>query len=321
MLGRLVDRYIIQNPEMHPAYVWGDCLPLLRGADLRLINLECVIAQSGQRWRPDSKTFHFRAHPRAIEFLKAARINFVSLANNHTLDYDTEALQECIGHLDHAKIAHAGAEKGDQARAPAFLQTPGTTVAIVAITDNEPEWNATESKLGVFYVKCEKSGLPEPYRTQVSRAVEKARSASDMVFVCAHVGSNWGRPSPETQALARELIDMGVDCYWGHSNHTPREVEIYKERPILYSTGDFIDDYAVDPVERNDLSFLYVLDWRDTGWTLTMYPTKINDFRANRAHGDEAGYVMNRTERFCRDIGTDTRREDETLIITSNTIS
>jgi poly-gamma-glutamate synthesis protein (capsule biosynthesis protein) len=315
MLGRLVNRYVIQNPKMDPAYVWGDCLPLLHQADLRLINLECVIAESGERWRPESKVFHFCARPRAIEFLKAARIDFVSLANNHTLDYNAQALDECIGLLERAPIAHAGAGRSDRAREPAFLHALGKTAAIVSITDNEPDWEVAGSKPGVFYVRCEEDGLPEPYRAQVSRAMEKARSSSDVVIVSAHVGSNWGRPSSETKALARQLIDMGADCYWGHSNHTPREVEIYRGRPILYSTGDFIDDYAVDPIERNDLSFLYMLDWRDTSWKLTMYPTKITDFQARRVHGDEACYVMNRIERFCRDVGTNITREDETLII------
>ena len=59
------------------------------------------------------------------------------------------------------------------------------------------------------------------------------------------------------------IICTGKDVYWGHSNHTPQGIELYKDKAILHSTGDFIDDYAVDPTERNDLSFLFQLDLQD----------------------------------------------------------
>jgi hypothetical protein len=54
---------------------------------------------------------------------------------------------------------------------------------------------------------------------------------------------------------------MGADIYWGHSNHIPQGIEIYKQNKIImYDCGDFIDDYAVDPMYRNDLSFIFLLN-------------------------------------------------------------
>ena len=64
----------------------------------------------------------------------------------------------------------------------------------------------------------------------------KARS---LVIISAHIGPNWGEPSPAMRRLAYELLDLGGDVYWGHSNHTPQGVEIYKDKVIMYSTGDF----------------------------------------------------------------------------------
>jgi len=52
-------------------------------------------------------------------------------------------------------------------------------------------------------------------------------------------------------------MDRGVDVYYGHSAHTFQGVEIYDGKPILYDTGDFIDDYAVHPKLRNDWSFMF----------------------------------------------------------------
>src|SRR5438105_554026 len=99
MLGRLVDRYVIQDVGAPPARIWGDVLPLLLAVDVRLANLECVISTSGQEWHPQTKAFHFRASPKAIDFLKAARIDCVTLANNHVLDYGEDALEECLALL------------------------------------------------------------------------------------------------------------------------------------------------------------------------------------------------------------------------------
>ncbi|MBI4831654.1 MAG: CapA family protein, partial [Candidatus Lindowbacteria bacterium] len=313
MLGRLVSEHIIENPNISSAYVWGDCLPLLHDADARLTNLECVIAASGEPWNPFTKVFHFRAHPRAVEILKAANVDYVSLANNHTLDYGAQALEECLDLLDTAAIARSGAGRNEtEAQEPAILEVRNERLAIISITDNEPSWEARGSEAGVFYVDYDAAGLGERCRSKVENAVKKARGRADILIVSAHVGPNWGPPSRAIQALARELIELGCDVYWGHSNHTPQGVEIYRNRPVFYSTGDFIDDYAVDRFERNDLSFLFVLDWEKTGWNLTLIPTKISHFQVNRAYREESDFVMDRMIRASHDFGTDIRRQNGT---------
>jgi len=60
------------------------------------------------------------------------------------------------------------------------------------------------------------------------------------------------------------LIDSGADIVFGHSCHVFQGIEIYRGRPILYSTGDFIDDYAADGIERNDESFIFLIEICDT---------------------------------------------------------
>jgi len=321
MLGRLVDEYIIQNPQLDAGYVWGNCLQLLHNADIRLINLECVIADSGEPWEPFTKAFHFRAHPRAIEALKAAKVDFVSLANNHSLDYGVQALEECLELLGRAGIAHAGAGSNRAlAQEPAILKKDGSTVAVLSITDNEPLWEAKESAPGVFFIDYDSGGLLERYRSHVEQAMERARTSCDTVIVSAHVGPNWGPPSRAIQAVAHQLIDVGADCYWGHSNHTPQGIEIYRGKPILYSTGDFIDDYAVNKVDRNDLSFLFMFELEGPSWKLTLFPTKISEFRVNRVYGEEAEYVMSRMEKASRAFGTNIRREDNALFVMGSDI-
>lgn len=306
MVGRLVDEYVIQNRSVRPTDLWGDVLPLLLRTDCRLINLECVISNTGEPWHPSTKAFHFRAHPRAVDFLRAARIDGVTLANNHVLDYGPEALLDCLTLLDRFGIKRAGAGRTlEEALFPALLPVPGGRVAVIALTDNEPEWEATGTKVGVNYIAYRERGLLEPYRSRIANVCSFARRQAELVLVSAHVGPNWGTPSSAMQALAHELIDMGADLYWGHSNHTPQGIEIYKGKAILYSSGDFIDDYMVDKDERNDLSFLFELEVKDSRITrILLYPVRIENMRVRRADDPEWKFLRQTMQDKCKTFGT-----------------
>lgn len=105
MLGRLVDgalRYTL------PSFPWGDVLPLLRDADWRCCNLECVVSDVVPD-RLSEKVFRFRSDARNVAVLKAADIDAVCNANNHSLDFGPEAMLDMLRRLDEAGIAHAGA--------------------------------------------------------------------------------------------------------------------------------------------------------------------------------------------------------------------
>ncbi len=306
MLGRLVDRLIIQNPDLPPGSVWGDVLPLLLKADCRLANLECVISKQGQAWDPDHKPFHFRTDPRAIQVLQTARIDCVTLANNHVLDFGPAALQDCLILLDQAGIRHVGAGPDlESALEPVLLELPEARLAIVALTDNEPRWEAKDQTPGINYVRSDEKGLVEPYRARTAMVLEQARRLASFVIVSAHVGPNWGKPSASIQALAHEVVDLGADLYWGHSNHTPQGIEWYREKPILYSTGDFVDDYAVSPLERNDLSFLFCLDVEgDQVRRIRLQPSAIDRCHVRQAKGADVKFLQETMRAKCADWGT-----------------
>src|SRR5215211_2756405 len=89
MLGRGVAEEIARRP---PESFWGDALPLLRQANLVVAGLECAITSHSIPWTRTPKVFHFRAPPEAVEVLRAAGVGMVSLANNHTLDFEVEGL-------------------------------------------------------------------------------------------------------------------------------------------------------------------------------------------------------------------------------------
>ncbi len=317
MLGRGVAEAL--DGRMHPEEPWGDVMPLMDAADLRIINLECAITDNEQPWMRSPKVFHFRAQPSAIETLRTARIEACSLANNHTLDFEEQGLLDTLEHLDAAGIRHAGAGRNrEEAAEPAIVNVLAEhtrRVALLAFTDNEPPFAAGTDRPGTNY-------LPVSLKPDVLRRVERAVSDVREMGVDTIIFSNhWGpnmvqRPKEIFRRFARAVIDRGVDIYYGHSAHVFQGVEIYRGKPILYDTGDFIDDYAVDPKLRNDWSFLFQVSVEDGRFErLDLAPVKLSYARVDLATGSERETILNRMEHLSAEMGTVFARREGALIL------
>jgi poly-gamma-glutamate capsule biosynthesis protein CapA/YwtB (metallophosphatase superfamily) len=162
---------------------------------------------------------------------------------------------------------------------------------MIAFTDNEPDWEATPERPGTCYVPV---NLDDPRARQLLQFVTDIRPQTDCLIVSCHWGPNWDyRPPNSHIVFGHALVDAGADVVYGHSAHVFRGIEVYRGRPILYSTGDFIDDYAVDEIERNDESFIFVLDFLDGAVReISLYPTiiSLNFGRAGLIRKKRAGY-------------------------------
>lgn len=299
MLGRLVNRWLQHVPASYP---WGDTLPLWKAAAWRSCNLECVLSDQGEPW--PSKAFCFRSDPRNVDVLKTCGISAVSLANNHVLDYGPEALLQMVDILDRAGIGHSGAGANScKAKEPSLSRAGGLPVALVSVTDNEPEWAASPDRPGIRYVPME---CADPRAQELFEQVADLHQKGYFVVTSVHWGPNWGyQPLPEHGRFGRALIEAGADLVAGHSPHVPRGIEIYQGKPIVYSLGDFIDDYAVDPYERNDESFLLWVELDQNHATrLVLHPIVIEDFQARRAPGERALAILDLLVELSRPFGT-----------------
>lgn len=303
MLGRHVDEVLaVQGPR----YAWGDMLPLLQEADTRLINLECALTSHTTEWHNGhKKAFYFRADPeRGAATLEAAGVDFVTIANNHIGDFGNAGLLDTIAVLDRHHIAHAGAGSNlAAARMPAVLNAGGLQIAIVAFADHPAEWAATPETPGINYLPIT---MTPATLAIVDEAIAQARTLASLVIATFHWGPNMReRPSPTFRAFAHHVIEAGADLIWGHSAHVVQGIEIWQGKPILYDTGDFVDDYAVDPDLRNDLSALFLLEVSSSGIEgLDLIPVMIADCQVNRAHGEERRWFQHRLKRLCAEFGT-----------------
>ena len=301
MLGRLVNDVLRDWPAAMP---WGDTLPLFRQADWSFCNLECVISDHVPAVLPD-KAFLFRSDSKNVAVLRAAGIKAVSVANNHCLDYGEQALLEMIDTLDEAGIRHAGAGATlEEAMRPArFMAEDGTTIGLLACTDNEPDWAAAPNKPGVWFVP---PTVEDPRALELIERVRQLHEISDLTVVSLHWGSNWGRaPEPGHRPIARALVDSGADVVFGHSCHVFRGLEVRKGSLIVYSAGNFIDDYAVDPYERNDESFIFSIETdRGAPTHLELIPTLIRDCQATLAGRLDAPRLLKQMRHQCVRLGT-----------------
>lgn len=310
MLGRLVNEAIAAYGYTYP---WGNLVPVLQQADLFLVNLECALTSETRPWHDgEYKAFYFRADPSAVEALKVGRVDFACLANNHACDFGTQGLLETIQVLDEAGIAHAGAgENLAAARAPARLTADGYRIAVVAFADYPAVWAATTDKPGISYVPV---SLASESFAAVESAIASARSQADLVIYTMHWGPNMrARPTKLFQEFAHRVITAGADIFWGHSAHLVQGVEVYRDRLILYDTGDLIDDYAVDPVDRNDLSALFLVRIVPPDvQSLKLLPVTIGHMQVNLAGGKERDWFLRRIARLCEELGTRLEIQPET---------
>lgn len=300
MLGRAVAESLRGAPAEE---VWSPRLrEVAAGCDAVVANLECCLSSRGRRTeRMAGKPFFFRAPPRAAGSLRAMGVSAVGLANNHALDYESEALLDTLEALDAEGIAVAGAGRGvAEARRGVAIDAGGLRLGLVAVSDHPSEFAASEHEPGIAYAELA-AGVPEWLLEEIARL----HGECDLVAAFPHWGPNMtDTPAPWQRQAAAAMQEAGADVVAGHSAHVFHGVGWSPHGPLLYDLGDALDDYAVDARVRNDLGVMAV--WRPgapeaevelVGLALDFCHTRL-------AEAEEAKWIAARLERACAPLGT-----------------
>lgn len=216
--------------------LFDDVREYLVAADLALGNLEGVLLDKGgvPRYGPDSKDAHmFRMPQRYAQRFVDAGFDFLSMANNHTLDFGAQAIRSTMQTLKNAGIAYAGVQNMCDY---AIVERDGIRYGICAFAPNKLMCNLHDLALG-------------------ERLVKKLRNElkCDIVIVSIHGGAEGatayrvtrknetfiGYSRGNVYAFAHRCIDAGADLVYGHGPHVVRGMEIYKGKLIAYSLGNF----------------------------------------------------------------------------------
>jgi len=306
MLGRGVARVLSDEPPA--SLVAPEVVEAAREADLAVANLECCISDRGEPWPDPDKPFFFRAPPAAVEVLSLLGVRCVTLANNHVLDFGSEALLDTFAHLDGAGIAWAGAGPDEErAREPVVLEHGGFRLAVAGVSDHPREYAAGPRQPGIAHADLGDE-LPEWLRAAIATA------GADAVLVTPHWGPNMtAAPVPRVRAAAAALVGAGATLVAGHSAHLCHGVA----GRVLYDLGDFLDDYAVDAALRNDLGLLFLVTLDADGpLRVEAVPLRLEYAHTRLAEGDEADWIRCRFVRACADLGTEARVEHGRVVVT-----
>lgn len=206
--------------------IWAD-------SDLVIGNLEGPLIREGDSVPGKCP---LKSHPGWAAELANAGIRFVSLANNHMMDYGPDGLLQTLELLRNEGIAFVGAGADrEQALAPVFVDFAGGRVAILARSAVEvaSRCYATDAEPGVAYLDTE----------ETEASLGRCRDQADLVVFCVHWGIEHHRyPRPEQRQLARRFAAAGADLVIGHHPHVLQGVERFEGGVVAYSLGDFVFD-------------------------------------------------------------------------------
>ncbi len=297
MLGRKVAERLA---VVAPTELFSDELvAVAHEADLFVLNLECAVSERGERWPDPAKAFFFRAPPVAAQVLRHLGVSCVTLANNHALDFGTDALLDTFKHLADAGISWVGAGVDEaSARAPAVLEAAGLRVGVVGVTDHPAEYAAAPGRPGVAF-----AGLwhapPPTWLLETIGGLD-----TDVVLVTPHWGPNMvSEPVPQVRAAATAFRAAGATLVAGHSAHVFHGVA----DSVVYDLGDFVDDYATEPSLRNDLGLLFLVTFDVAGRLVRLegVPLALDYCFTRLAAPEEARWITDRFRRACAALGTE----------------
>jgi poly-gamma-glutamate synthesis protein (capsule biosynthesis protein) len=249
MLARGVARAMRESGTLYPV---AKVREHLAAADLAFANLESPIGVKG---RPlPGKQIWFRAEPEAIEVLKAAGLDGVTVANNHILDYDEENFLETLDFLAEAGIPWTGGGRDlAEARRPLVLEARGVRIAFLGYSEFADlffDWDYPRS----FAATEDRPGVPAIREDWLAEDIRAARQVADVVAVALHWGVEFtNSPTEEQRRLARYIVDQGADLVLGSHPHAIQGFEIYNGGFIAYSMGNFIMDRQDTDLARESM--------------------------------------------------------------------
>jgi len=219
----------------NPALVLASIAPVLRRADLAVVNLETAVTNGGTQ---TSKEFVFRAPPSAFAALRAGGVDVASMANNHGMDFGESGLRDSLAAARsyHFPVIGIGLN-AKQAYAPFRRTINGQRIAVIGATqvlDDEliSAWTAGPHKPGLASAKDVPRLLQE---------VRAARRTSDTVVVFLHWGVELAQcPSQDQRTLARQLVDAGADIVVGGHAHRVQGAGRMGEALVDYGLGNFV---------------------------------------------------------------------------------
>jgi poly-gamma-glutamate capsule biosynthesis protein CapA/YwtB (metallophosphatase superfamily) len=293
-----------------------------QAADVNLINLECQLTDEG--YPHPTKDYIFRSSPENVAGLQYAGFDYVALGNNHTMDYMEPGLMETMAVLDTAGILFSGSGMNEYwATRPAFFTVDGIRVAVLSYCNRDGREDFLPPFLEAAYNKPGFAMFDEPTLEATIPAVD---SLADVIIVQAHVGTEYDySPLDATPELAQldpeeylrfsdridsidrylehRAIELGADVIFCHHPHVLRGFEVYQDKLIAHSFGNFAFDQNY--WETYLSMILYCTVTLDGIEDFTFRPVYIDDYVPTPATGELAENIMRKLAALSEELDTD----------------
>jgi hypothetical protein len=267
LLARSINARMVATNDF--TFPFANLQGLLSQADIAWVNLETPLV-TGCVARVDG--LNFCGDPRGVAGLQMAGVDVVNIANNHSENYGLHGVVETMQHLETANMAVTGLIK------PVILEIHGKRVGLMG-----------------FNSASASSWISDAKPQAVELQIKNARAKVDYLVVSFHWGQEYRSMQDNRQReLGRLAIDAGADVVIGHHPHWVQGVEIYRDKPILYSLGNFVFDQGTGGWFNEGV--IAVINFQASGrLQLHLIPIIIEDRAIPRlANRDEAEIILQR---------------------------
>ena len=241
MLGRRVANAAARTADVsRPLRAIG---PRLASADLTVLNLESTLSRAGTAQQGGDS---FAAPPGVVAGLRDAGVDVLSLANNHTGDFQRRALIDTVRLVRAGGIQPVGAGGNlTEAARPAIVERDGVRFGVLAFNAIGETPRATGTSAGAFSLRMPpRTGpLNAADLATVTRAVTTLKAAVDVVVVLPHWGQQYTHtPVPAQHTVAAALTKAGADLVIGGHPHWVQSVQFPAGKVVAHSLGNLVFD-------------------------------------------------------------------------------
>lgn len=247
MLDWYVRRFI-DNKGVNALF--ANITPLLKDKDMVVANLEGSITNfTPKPLDPDNVSFTF--DPQIVPELKKLGFTHFSLANNHSLDFGAEGVRQTKELLDKENLKYFGDYKNQASLS--YIESIGNfKVALIGYHE-----------------------LFDPDTTSVINEIKNIRDKTDFIIVYPHWGIEYQTQFSKGQQIkAYQFIDAGADTVIGAHPHVIQPIEIYQNKPIFYSLGNFIFDQTFSKNTQQGLAVNIKLENKNINYEIITLESK-----------------------------------------------
>jgi len=283
--------------------------PYIEVADFASVNNETQLS-SGQLTQPLPKSVTFYSPEEFASILGWAGFDYVALGNNHTWDYQDEGLASTRKALEEAQLAHSGAGMDEaEAREPHIAQLGDQSFGFLSYVGWAGTFSPSQAAEG------SKGGAALGGSAVFKEDLRKIPSSTVSVLQY-HSGLEYSEaPAMSERMRLREAVDQGADVAIGHHPHVIQGFEIYRNRLVAYSLGNFLFDQYHYTTQLGMLLYVW-MDGEDLH-RAEVVPMNINGYVPTPATGRFRFSVLNRLARLSRPYNTCLRENGAHAIIES----